>query len=144
MTDSRRRELLALPFALAATGFARAQADYPNKPVTLIVPFAPGGIADLTARTVAQAMAQTLKQPFVVDNRPSAGSIVGSAAVAKAAHNLESSSAYLGALRLSRLSSELEQLTQSERVASVERGLESVSAELDIVRRELSTRQSAS
>jgi two-component system sensor histidine kinase/response regulator len=65
------------------------------------------------------------------------------AAVAKAAHNLESSSAYLGALRLSRLSSELEQLTRSERVASVERGLESVSAELDIVRRELSTRQSA-
>jgi two-component system, sensor histidine kinase and response regulator len=65
------------------------------------------------------------------------------AAVAKAAHNLESSSAYLGALRLSRLSFELEQLTRGERVASVERGLESVSAELDIVRRELSARQSA-
>jgi signal transduction histidine kinase/CheY-like chemotaxis protein/HPt (histidine-containing phosphotransfer) domain-containing protein len=64
-------------------------------------------------------------------------------AVAKAAHNLESSSAYLGALRLSRLSSELERLTRSERVASVERGLESVRAELDIVRRELSAGQPA-
>jgi tripartite-type tricarboxylate transporter receptor subunit TctC len=50
----------------------------------LVVPFGPGGIADLSARTVAQAMSATLKQPIVVDNKPSAGSIVGSAAVAQA------------------------------------------------------------
>ena len=45
--------------------------------------FAPGGIADLTARSVAQAMSTTLRQPIVVDNKPSAGSIVGSQAVAQ-------------------------------------------------------------
>ena len=63
----------------------RAQATYPTKPITLIVPFAPGGIADITARTVAQAMGASLGQTIVVDNRPSAGSIVASQAVAKAA-----------------------------------------------------------
>ncbi|WP_395704259.1 tripartite tricarboxylate transporter substrate-binding protein [Aquabacterium sp.] len=51
----------------------------------LLVPFAPGGIADLTARAVARAMAGVLGQPVVVDNRPSAGSIVASQAVARAA-----------------------------------------------------------
>ena len=48
------------------------------------MPFAPGGIADLSARAVAEAMARPLGQPLVVDNRPSAGSIVASAAVAQA------------------------------------------------------------
>ena len=71
--------------ATLAADPAAAQADYPNKPVTLIVPFGPGGMADITARSVAQAMSVTLKQAIVVDNRPGAGSIVGSAAVAKAA-----------------------------------------------------------
>jgi tripartite-type tricarboxylate transporter receptor subunit TctC len=61
-----------------------AAAPYPSRPITLVVPFAPGGIADLTARTVAEAMAHDLRQPMVVDNRPSAGSIVGSAAAAQA------------------------------------------------------------
>ena len=71
--------------ATLAAGPAMAQAGYPNRPITLVVPFGPGGIADITARSVAQAMSVTLKQAIVVDNRPSAGSIVGSAAVAKAA-----------------------------------------------------------
>jgi tripartite-type tricarboxylate transporter receptor subunit TctC len=62
---------------------AQAQGDWPQRPITLVVPFGPGGIADITARTVAQAMSVTLKQPIVVDNKPSAGSIVGSAAVAQ-------------------------------------------------------------
>jgi tripartite-type tricarboxylate transporter receptor subunit TctC len=70
---------------LGAPGAAWAQGAFPERPITLIVPFGPGGIADITARTVAQAMSFTLKQPIVVDNRPSAGSIVGSAAVAQAA-----------------------------------------------------------
>lgn len=74
---------LAVMVALVAAP-AMAQAGYPTKPITLIVPFGPGGIADITARTVAQAMSVALKQAIVVDNRPSAGSIVGSAAVAKA------------------------------------------------------------
>jgi tripartite-type tricarboxylate transporter receptor subunit TctC len=63
---------------------APAQAPYPERPITLVVPFAPGGIADLTARTVAQAMAVSLQQAIVVDNKPSAGGIVGSQAVAQA------------------------------------------------------------
>lgn len=79
----RRQWLLAAAGAVAA-GPARAQAPYPSRPVTLIVPFAPGGIADITARSVAQAMGQSLGQTIVVDNRPSAGSIVASQAVAKA------------------------------------------------------------
>jgi tripartite-type tricarboxylate transporter receptor subunit TctC len=89
MSDSpvlfTRRRMLA---GAISTGFtvqlARAQAGYPERPITLIVPFAPGGIADLTARAVAKEMSATLKQPIVVDNRPSAGAIVGAAAVARA------------------------------------------------------------
>lgn len=74
--------------ALLLSGLPRlspAQAAWPERPITLVVPFGPGGIADLTARTVAQVMSTTLKVPIVVDNKPSAGSIVGSAAVAQAA-----------------------------------------------------------
>jgi tripartite-type tricarboxylate transporter receptor subunit TctC len=63
---------------------ALAQTRYPERPITLVVPFAPGGIADVTARAVAESMAKTLGQPVVVDNRPSAGSIVASQAVASA------------------------------------------------------------
>jgi tripartite-type tricarboxylate transporter receptor subunit TctC len=63
---------------------AAAQSTYPSRAITLMVPFAPGGIADLTARSVAQAMAASLGQAVVVDNRPSAGSIVASQAVANA------------------------------------------------------------
>ena len=81
----RRRRLLAATLALPAAGLSRAQPAWPSKPVTLIVPFAPGGIADITARTVAQAMSKSLGQSMVIDNRPSAGSIVGTQAVAKAA-----------------------------------------------------------
>ena len=74
-----RRAILAwLPFGLAPA--VRAQSSWPERPITLVVPFGPGGIADLTARTVAQAMSATLKVPIVIDNKPSAGSIVGSAA----------------------------------------------------------------
>jgi tripartite-type tricarboxylate transporter receptor subunit TctC len=80
-----RRASLAAGLGLALPRALRAQAAWPERPITLVVPFGPGGIADLTARTVAQAMSATLKVPIVVDNKPSAGSIVGSAAVAQAA-----------------------------------------------------------
>jgi len=80
-----RRRFTVSALSLWGAGLSLAQARYPAKPVTLIVPFAPGGIADITARTVAQAMGASLGQPFVIDNRPSAGSIVASQAVAKAA-----------------------------------------------------------
>jgi len=74
-----RRPLLAAALALALPGLAAAQ--FPNRAITLVVPFAPGGIADVTARAVAEAMAKNLGQPIVVDNRPSAGSIVATQAV---------------------------------------------------------------
>jgi len=71
--------------SIVAASAAFAQAAFPSRTITIVVPFAPGGIADLTARAVAQAMSQSLKQTIVVDNRPSAGTIVASTAVAKAA-----------------------------------------------------------
>ncbi len=78
----KRLLLLALlPICLGAA----AQSAFPSKPITIIVPFGAGGVADITARTVGQAMAVALKQAVVIDNRPSAGAIVGSAAVANAA-----------------------------------------------------------
>jgi tripartite-type tricarboxylate transporter receptor subunit TctC len=68
--------------ALAATQ-ARAQ-DYPARPVHLIVPFGAGGPADVYARVIGQHLTEQLKQPFVVEDRPGAGSIIGTDAVAKA------------------------------------------------------------
>ncbi len=79
-----RRESLVWLGAATLPGLAHAQPRFPDKPITLIVPFAPGGIADITARAVAEVMAQRLGQAVVVDNRPSAGSIVASQAVASA------------------------------------------------------------
>jgi tripartite-type tricarboxylate transporter receptor subunit TctC len=78
----RRRSVVAL-VGLAAGTAALAQAS-PTAPITLVVPFGPGGIADLTARVVGKEMAAILKQPIVVENKPSAGAIVGSQQVARA------------------------------------------------------------
>jgi tripartite-type tricarboxylate transporter receptor subunit TctC len=61
-----------------------AQEDYPNKPVKVIVPFAPGGGADVVARLVFTKLSARLGHPFVIDNRGGAGGIVGTDAVAKA------------------------------------------------------------
>ncbi len=80
----RRRWLAAAAIACGLPGLASAQPRFPERPITLLVPFAPGGIADLTARAVAEHMARTLGQPVVIDNKPSAGSIVASQAVATA------------------------------------------------------------
>jgi tripartite-type tricarboxylate transporter receptor subunit TctC len=80
---NRIRQIIAA-LLCAVAGAAFAQGRYPERPITLVVPFAPGGIADVTARAVAESMTKTLGQPVVVDNRPSAGSIVASQAVASA------------------------------------------------------------
>ena len=89
-TPLHRRSALAFLAAMAVTTPSRAQTGtamqaFPVKPITLLVPFGPGGIADITARAVAEHMGRTLGQPVVVENRPSAGSIVASQAVARAA-----------------------------------------------------------
>ncbi len=69
--------------ALLSTSGAWAQQNYPNRPVKIIVPFAASGPADNYARFMAQRLQDALGQPFVVDNRPGAGSIIGTDAVAK-------------------------------------------------------------
>ena len=71
-------------FAVAAGPVAHAQ-NYPTKPIRVIVPFGAGGPADIYARYLGQQMLQPLGQPFVVENRPGAGSIIGSDFVAKSA-----------------------------------------------------------
>lgn len=75
-----RRRLLARVAStalLAFAGVAAAQSIYPDKPITMIVPFPPGGVADTVARPVAEAMARELKQPIVVENRAGAGGALG-------------------------------------------------------------------
>ncbi|MBI1991568.1 MAG: tripartite tricarboxylate transporter substrate binding protein [Betaproteobacteria bacterium] len=78
-----KRCLFAALFAFA-TASALAQDAYPSRPITMIVPFPPGGVADITGRPTAAAMEKLLKQPVVVANRSGAGGAVGNAAVANA------------------------------------------------------------
>jgi tripartite-type tricarboxylate transporter receptor subunit TctC len=75
---------LLLGAALAASSAARAQAWAPQRPVRMVVPFAPAGIVDQLARLLAEPMSQRLGQPVVVENRPGAGGNVGTAMVARA------------------------------------------------------------
>jgi len=70
--------------AMALTSACAFAQDYPNRAVKIMVPFAAGGPADNYARFIAQRLTTELKQPFVVENRPGAGSIIGTDAVAKA------------------------------------------------------------
>ena len=82
----QRRILIAACSAalLAAAGGAWAQA-YPNKPVRLVVPFAPGGTTDIIARVVAEKIGGPLGQPLIVENKAGGGGLVGATETAKAA-----------------------------------------------------------
>lgn len=82
----KRRTLIQAALAgLGALPIAtQAQASFPNKALRIVVPFGAGGVADLTARTVAAKMSEQLGQPVVIDNKPSAGGIVAGELVAKA------------------------------------------------------------
>src|SRR5882757_140832 len=87
MLKLRRRKFLhlvagaaALP---AASRVARAQ-TYPSRPVRIIAGFPPGGGVDITARLIGQSLSERLGQQFVIDNRPGAGSNIGTEAVVKA------------------------------------------------------------
>eukprot|EP01034_Spumella_vulgaris_P041595 gene41594-biopygen35331 len=102
-----RRKAMALAFTLTAAGAlavaaaasllvpgnAHAQAapgsaaGWPNKPVRIIVPFAPGGTTDILARAMAPELGRAFGQPFIVENRAGAGGNVGAEAVAKSAND---------------------------------------------------------
>ena len=78
-----RRAALALPALLAAPA-ARAQADWPTRPIRIVAPFPPGGLADVLARPLAARMQTAWGQPVVVENRPGSGGNIGADLVAKA------------------------------------------------------------
>ena len=90
MPELRLRPLLRISgwlllLAMVGTLPVQAQSGFPNRPVRIIVPYGPGGVADVTTRLVAQKLQESLGQQFVVDNRPGAGGIVAAKAGAAAA-----------------------------------------------------------
>jgi len=76
---------LVLVVAMVAPLVAQAQGSYPDRPVTMVVPFPPGGVADTVARPVAEALGRELKQSVVVENKAGAGGALGIGTVARAA-----------------------------------------------------------
>src|SRR6185369_2410675 len=84
MRGLRMMGLLAATLLAAFTGNpARAQGDYPNKPIRLVVGFTPGSVADITARVLGNRMGQILGQSVVVENKPGAGSNLAAEFVAR-------------------------------------------------------------
>jgi tripartite-type tricarboxylate transporter receptor subunit TctC len=81
--NTAQRRLAAFVYALAALASTSALAAYPDKPIRLVVPFAPGGGTDLVARTLGVGMGKELGQQVVIDNKPGAGTIIGTDSVAK-------------------------------------------------------------
>ena len=79
-----RREFVSLAAAAGLSPLARAEAPYPNKPITLVVPFTPGGSVDNSGRLMADRLGRLLGVPVIVDNKGGAGGALGSAFVAKA------------------------------------------------------------
>jgi tripartite-type tricarboxylate transporter receptor subunit TctC len=87
MQSPIRSTLARLGALIAVTSLATtaALAAFPDKPIRLVVPFAPGGGTDLIARTLGAGMSQALGQTVIVDNKPGAGTVIGTDAVAKSA-----------------------------------------------------------
>lgn len=77
-----RRTLLALALAAIGGGAALAQA-YPARTVRIVVPFGPGGPADIYARAIAQHLGETFKHPFIIENKPGAGAVIGTMEAAR-------------------------------------------------------------
>ncbi|MBI2736991.1 MAG: tripartite tricarboxylate transporter substrate binding protein [Rhodospirillales bacterium] len=84
---SKLAAVAAFLFGMPALAQGTAEANYPSRPVTVVVPFAAGGPADLVGRAVTTRMSAALGQPFVIDNKGGAGGAIGSALAAKAQPN---------------------------------------------------------
>ena len=84
MTLSVGTALIVSALAMLSGPLAHAQDAYPSKPIALIVPFPPGGVADIVARPAADAMSRVLNAPIVIENKAGAGGAIGMAYVAKA------------------------------------------------------------
>ena len=80
-----RRRLMALAVLSALGVSSAAAADYPNRPIRVVVPWPPGGPTDAVARVLSQEISETLRQPVVIDNKAGATGVLGSDFVAKAA-----------------------------------------------------------
>ena len=83
MTISVRAMLVVASLAMLAVSPAHSQDSYPSKPIALVVPFPPGGVADIVARPAADAMSRVLNAPIVIENKPGAGGGIGMGYVAK-------------------------------------------------------------
>src|SRR5437868_13775351 len=83
MTVSVGAALAISSLAMLAVSPARSQEAYPSKPIALVVPFPPGGVADIVARPAADAMSRVLNAPIVIENKPGAGGGIGMGYVAK-------------------------------------------------------------
>jgi len=81
----KSRILFFVAMAVAVVTLPGHAQDYPSKPITVVVPFAAGGPTDVVARTLAQSMSKSLKQPVIIDNSAGAGGTIGTTKVAKAA-----------------------------------------------------------
>src|SRR5712671_2611110 len=83
MTRTALNLLLGIAAAMAAIGARAADDDYPQRSVTFICPFPAGGGTDILTRMLAQELQDKLKQPFVVENRTGAGTVIAASVVAK-------------------------------------------------------------
>lgn len=85
MAVSRTKSMIALVAASFMVGIASAQADYPSKPIKILVPFPPGGTSDVMGRMMAEPLSRVLKQPVTVENVGGGGGVIGTERGARAA-----------------------------------------------------------